>query len=48
MPPGRGLGKAASAPVGKLGDSFAFGMDVDNSGEQDGFDVADWAANEQF
>lgn len=47
-PPNPGLGRAASAPVGRLGGTFAFGMDVDGADEEDGFNVAEWAENEQF
>lgn len=43
---GRGLSKAASAPVGRLGGAFALGMDVDDG--EDGFDVTEWAQNTQF
>lgn len=43
-----GLSKAASAPVGKLGDAFAWGMDLDDAGDADGFDVSEWAQSEQF
>lgn len=48
IPANRGLSKAASAPVGRLGGAFALGMDIDDGGAEDGFDVAEWAANEQF
>ena len=44
--PGRNLGKTVSAPVGRLGawaDSSQ-SMEV----EEDGFDVSEWAASEQF
>ncbi|WVW82664.1 hypothetical protein I302_104675 [Kwoniella bestiolae CBS 10118] len=51
-----GFGKTMSAPVGSLG---GWGMDVDMAsggdegagagvGEEDGFDIKDWAENEQF
>ncbi|KAK6903341.1 hypothetical protein I204_07517 [Kwoniella mangroviensis CBS 8886] len=49
-----GFGKAMSAPVGSLG---GWGMDVDMSsggdqqvdgGDEDGFDIKEWAENEQF
>lgn len=58
--PGRMLGKTVSAPVGGLGrwggvgvggvGSAGGGMDVDGvqEGGEDGFDVGDWAASENF
>jgi len=42
--PGRNLGKTVSAPVGKMGGWGGGGMEV----EDDGFDVSEWAANEEF
>ncbi|OCF38304.1 hypothetical protein I317_07935 [Kwoniella heveanensis CBS 569] len=58
-----GFGKTMSAPVGQLGGSGGWGVDVDmgtdnsdgggagavaNGGGEDGFDIKDWAENEQF
>ena len=50
--PGRALGKTVSAPVGRLdggawnaGGHTGGSMDVD---DQDGFDVSEWAASEEF
>ena len=42
--PGRNLGKTMSAPVGRMGAWNEDKMDV----EEDGFDVSEWAASEQF
>jgi len=42
--PGRNLGKTMSAPVGKMGAWNEDKMDE----EEDGFDVSEWAASEQF
>jgi hypothetical protein len=49
LPARRGLGKTVSAPVGRLGFGGG-GMDVDEGqGEgEDGFDVSEWAGNEDF
>ncbi len=48
---GRGFGKTVSAPVGGLGNwsgaGSGAGMDVDR-GMEDGFDVKEWAASEEF
>lgn len=53
--PGRTLGKTVSAPVGGLGrwgglsGTGGEGMDVDGEAKgEDGFDVSDWAASENF
>ncbi|WWC69073.1 uncharacterized protein I206_103009 [Kwoniella pini CBS 10737] len=49
-----GFGKTMSAPVGKLGGN-GWGTDIDmdqsgaaGEGEEDGFDIKDWAENERF
>ena len=42
--PGRNLGKTVSAPVGRMG---AWDGEAMETGE-DGFDVSEWAANEEF
>ena len=43
--PGRNLGKTVSAPVGTMSGWGGGGMEVE---EEDGFDVSEWAANEEF
>ena len=42
--PGRNLGKTVSAPVGRMGAWDGEAMET----EEDGFDVSEWAANEEF
>ena len=44
LPGKRGFGKSVSAPVGGM--SWGRGMEVDKV--EDGFDVREWAASEEF
>ena len=44
----RGFGKTVSAPVGKVGWGAGGGMEVDRVEVEDGFDVREWAASEEF
>ncbi|CAD6591123.1 MAG: hypothetical protein TREMPRED_005993, partial [Tremellales sp. Tagirdzhanova-0007] len=44
----RGFGKTVSAPVGKVGWGDGGAMDVDQVEMEDGFNVREWAASEEF